>query len=406
MNSPYVPRLAAQTLQRHMSAVPVTTLRGARHAGKSTLARFVGGPSRCFMTLDDPTVAELARRPASLLRGDSPITIAEIQRAPHLLSAIADEAERCDARGRILVTTHSDPVLVPNMADSLRGRGSYLTLWPMTRRELKGLGRAGLWSELFDTPEQRWLDLVASDPVGPEDWRALARRGGLPTPALKLSTSADRATWIESYINCYLERDVRALSNISSPPMLRRILRELATRHDGVTNQAAFARELGVTQPTMHRYLNLMAQTYMLVRLTPLLPARFMRRSVRPRFHCVDTAVGLHLAGWPEPKLAHLKSLVMLDLLVWRDAQISAVDVCYWADRMAGEVDLVAERHPKLIPINVTTAERPSVTEAQGLHMFRLLHGTHSCAGLILHCGMETYWIYPGILAAPWWRVI
>ena len=64
------------------------------------------------------------------------------------------------------------------VAESLAGRASYLTLWPMTRRELRGLGRCGIWEELLATPEAEWRDVVAAQPGEPDDWRELARRGG------------------------------------------------------------------------------------------------------------------------------------------------------------------------------------------------------------------------------------
>ena len=387
-------------------AMQVTTLRGARQTGKATLAQLVGGPDRSFVTLDDPTIGRLVRQPESLFRGEAPLTVAEIQRAPHLLHTLVREAERREARGRVLLTTPISQVVPHESIGGLMGRVSYLTLWPMTRRELLGLGRAGLWSELLGTPEPEWLDLVAADPVGPEDWRVWVAHGGLPAPALKLTSWNERAIWLESYITGYLERDLRALSNIASLPDLRRIMRELALRNGELVNQRHFACGLSVPQPTMHRHLNLLTQSYMLVRLHPLLPSWYLRKTRRPRLYCMDTAVGLHLADWPTPNISHLKSLVLLDLLAWRDAQIWPADVCFWQSHTGREVDFVIDQRNKLLPIAVTTSERPSAAEAWGIDAFRRAHPQRSCAGLLLHGGEDTSWILPGILAAPWWRVI
>ena len=406
MNRSYVPRLAAKTLKHHLSAIPVTTLRGARHTGKATLAKIVGGPHRSFLTLDDPEVARLASRPEAILRGTSPVTIAEIQRNPQLLSAIVDEVDRRDGLGVVLLTAPMNLLALDETIERLRGRGSYLTLWPMTRRELKGLGRAGLWDELLDTPEVAWPDLVVADTVGPEDWRYWVCHGGLPVPALKLTSSVDRAMWMEGYITSYLERDLRAISNVASLPSLRQIMRELALRNGELVNQTHFARQLGVPQPTMHRHLKLLSESYMLVRLRPLVPSRFLRDSRKPRLYFIDTAVGLHLADWPAPNPSHLKSMVLLDLLAWRDAHVGHADVCFWQSYVGDEVDFVLEQRRKLIPITVTTAERPHVRDARGICAFRHEHQDRSCAGLLLHGGEETNWLLPGVLATPWWRVI
>ena len=72
------------------------------------------------------------------------------------------------------------------VSESLAGRASHLTLWPMTRREQQGLGRGGVWGELLDAQDEEWLDLVATHPGEPADWRMLARRSGFLLPALHL----------------------------------------------------------------------------------------------------------------------------------------------------------------------------------------------------------------------------
>ena len=72
------------------------------------------------------------------------------------------------------------------VSESLAGRASYLTLWPMTRREQLGLGRGGIWEELLDAHDDDWLDLVAAQPDARADWRALALRGGFPSPTVQL----------------------------------------------------------------------------------------------------------------------------------------------------------------------------------------------------------------------------
>ena len=78
------------------------------------------------------------------------------------------------------------------VSESLAGRASHLTLWPMSRREQQGLGRGGVWGELLDAQDEEWLDFVATHPGEPADWRMLARRSGFPLPALHLETDQDR----------------------------------------------------------------------------------------------------------------------------------------------------------------------------------------------------------------------
>ncbi|MGH8565615.1 MAG: hypothetical protein ACREXW_16585 [Gammaproteobacteria bacterium] len=79
------------------------------------------------------------------------------------------------------------------VSESLAGRASYLTFWPMARRDQQGLGRCGLWEELAAAEDARWLDLIDADASGPEGWRALARRGGFSTPAVHVTAAAANA---------------------------------------------------------------------------------------------------------------------------------------------------------------------------------------------------------------------
>src|SRR5207302_8451760 len=95
---------------------------------------------------------------------------------------------------------------------------------PMTRREQMGLGRCGLWEKLLLTRDRNWLDVLRSERSPPEDWRALARRGGFPTPAVHMKTQAGRAVWFEGYGRSYLGSDLQALSAISAVPDFRRLV--------------------------------------------------------------------------------------------------------------------------------------------------------------------------------------
>lgn len=387
--------------------MPVAVLSGARQTGKSTLARTTEVPARTFMSLDDPAVAEVAATdPEALLAGAAPVTIDEIQTAPALLRVVKRAVDRARSNGRVLLTGSVNLLTMSSVTESLAGRASYLTLWPMTRREQRGLGRAGLWGELLDASYDRWLDLVSADAVGPEDWKALARRGGFPTPALHLTDDEDRAIWFEGYVRTYLERDLRALSNVASLPDFRRLMRAAALRIGQLVNQSELGRDVGLPQPTVHRHLNLLETSYMLVRVPAFAPNRTSRLIKTPKLYWSDPGLALHLAGAQEPGGQHLECIVLHDLLVWRDVQVRRAEVCYWRTSTGAEVDFVLESGDRLIPVEVKSTTRPGVGDTAGIRAFREAHGKRTRAGLLLHCGTETSWILPGILAVPWWRVV
>ena len=168
--------------------MPAVVVTGARQTGKSTLAEHLVAGKRRYATLDDLDVLDAARRdPEILVGGTSPVTLDEVQREPGLLRAVKRAIDRDRSPGRFLLTGSANLLLMRQVSESLAGRASYLTLWPMTRREQRGLGRCGLWDELLATPDAGWHDLLAAGVDRAEDWRVLARHGGFPTPALALA---------------------------------------------------------------------------------------------------------------------------------------------------------------------------------------------------------------------------
>lgn len=401
-----VPRHAQRTLEAHLRTMPVVVVTGARQTGKSTLAQHLVPGERRFVSLDDLDALDLARRdPDGLIEDGSPVTLDEIQRAPDLLLAVKRAVDRRRRRGAFLLTGSANLLLMRRVSESLAGRASYLTLWPMTRREQRGLGRCGRWEDLIATDERDWPELLRSHDAPDEDWRALARRGGFPVPALRLRTAADRAVWFEGYVRTYLERDLLALSSVSSLPDFRRLMRAVCVQLGQVANQTDLARRLGIPQPTVHRWLNLLEVSYLLVRLPAFALRRAKRLVRRPKLYLGDVGLALHLGGTEEPSGPHLENLVLLDLLCWRDARDDRAEITYWRTASGQEVDLVVEVRGRVLPIEVKATTRPRLADAAGLRAFRTEHGDICRAGLLLHTGSVLDWIAPGVLAAPWWTV-
>ena len=103
---------------------------------------------------------------------------------------------------------------------------------------------------------------------------------------------------------------------------------------------------------------------------------------------------------------AHLENVVLLDLLAWRDARLDRAELLYWRTATGEEVDIVIEAGGRLLPVEVKTTSRPRLRDAAHLRSFRAEYGETARAGLLLHAGGTVDWIAPGVLAAPWWRVL
>jgi hypothetical protein len=402
-----LPRLVGTALSERLRVMPAVVVTGARQTGKSTLAEQLVPGARRYATLDDLDVLDAAQHdPEVLVGGPGPVTLDEVQRAPELLRAVKRAIDRDRKAGRFLLTGWANLLLMRQVSESLAGRASYLTLWPMTRREQRGLGRCGLWDELHNTPDAEWREILAGEKDSAEDWRMLARRGGFPTPALDLTTAADRRIWFDGYVRTYLERDLQDLASISTLPDFRRLMRAACLRMGQLVNQTELGRDVALPQPTVHRWLNLLETSYLLVRLPAYAVNRTKRLIKAPKIYWGDTGLALHLAEAEEPDGAHLENLVLHDLLAWRDARVERAELGYWRTSIGEEVDLVIEAGGKLLPIEVKSTTRPRLSDATHLRTFRAEYGKKARAGLLLHTGNTLEWLAPDVLAAPWWKVL
>lgn len=402
-----LPRALMTPLEFAARTMPVVVVTGARQTGKSTLVRELTSDDRLYLTLDDIDVLDQAKHaPEDLVGRSQRMTLDEVQRAPDLLLAVKRAVDRAKRKGRFFLTGSANLLLMQKVSETLAGRASYLTLWPLTRREQLGLGRAGIWEELLAAKDEDWRDIIKSQNVTAEDWTQLARRGGYPTPALELDSASERAIWFSGYTKTYLERDLQEISAVTALPDLRRLMRAATLRLGQMVNQTELGRDVALPQPSVHRYLNLFETSYQLVRVPAYAVNRTKRLIKTPKMYWCDTGLAMHLAGIDKPTGAHLENLVLIDLLAWREGRKESAEVMYWRTTTNDEVDFVVETGNKLLPIEVKSTSRPRVSDAKHLRTFRSEYGRQSRAALLLHTGSETEWLAPGILAAPWWRVL
>lgn len=406
MNDP-LPRHVVRTLEERLQVMPAVVLTGPRQTGKSTLVQELGPRGRRYVSLDDLDVLDAARRdPDALVGGTTPATLDEVQREPGLLHAVKQAIDRDRRPGRFLLTGSANLLLMQRIGESLAGRASYLTLRPMTRREQQGDGACGLWEELLAARDEEWLELLAEQPDEARDWRALASRGGFPTPAVHMRTAAGRTMWFDGYVRTYLERDLQDLSAVSALPDFRRLMRATALRLGQIVNQTGLGRDVALPQPTVHRYLNLLETSYLLHRLPAYAVNRTKRLVKSPKLYWGDTGVALYLGQGAEPTGAHLENLVLLDLLVWRDTRLGRAELHYWRTTTGEEIDLVIEVGDQLLPVEVKASGRPRMDDVRHLRSFRAEYGEKARSGLLLHAGRTLEWLAPDVLAVPWWRVL
>ena len=408
MTPHYLPRVVEPVLRDALAVMPVTVLTGARQTGKSTLVRSAADTSgRTFLTLDDPTVQDRARNAPDQLLAEGPrLTLDEVQREPSLLLAVKRAVDANRVPGQFLLTGSANLLLLKSVAESLMGRASYVTLWPMTRREQRGLATAGIWSDLLRIDHSAWRERIADQPSAHEPWQSLALRGGYPTPATALPSDDARRIWFDGYVRTWLERDLRDLTAIDRLPDFRRLMTATALRVGGIPQQANMARELGMPPTTVQRYLDVLEMSYQLLRIPAYSVNRTKRLIKSPKLYWSDTGVAMHLAGESTPRGAHLENLVATDLCAWADTQGMRASILHWRTTKGAEVDFVIETAQRVLPIEVKASSRVGTSDARHLESFLDEYASHAQAGLLMYDGPETFWLTRRVLVAPWWKLM
>jgi hypothetical protein len=406
---PILPRAAAAAIERALRTAPVVVLLGARQTGKTTLVRSLPQlAGRPYLTLDDFDLRALAEAdPESVVARAPALVLDEVQRARDLLIAVKRAVDEDPARtpGRFVLTGSTNLLMMERVSETLAGRAVYVNLWPFTRRERLGQGRTGPWSELLAAPFADWRDVLAAEVAPQEDWQAAVRLGGLPVPARDLPDDESRALWFSGYVQTYLERDLQVLRAVENLPDFRRLMRAACLRIGALLNQTELGRDVGIAQPQVHRFLNLMEASYQAIRLPAYAVNRTRRLIKVPRLYWSDTALALFLAGETLPRGAHLENHVLLDLVAWRDVQPRRPEVLYWRTATGVEVDFVIETPARLLPIEVKASARVTTQDARALESFIGEYRDLADGGLVLYDGRDVLPLARHVLAVPWWRV-
>ncbi len=402
----YIERWITPLLQESVRSHPVTILTGARQVGKSTLLRNAE-PFRHwrYHTLDDFDVLAQARRdPQALWAGAETIILDEVQKAPELLSAVKRAVDEQPGKYRFVLSGSANLLLMKQVSESLAGRAVYLVLAPMSLGEIHAVQPPDLLKRLLegDFPQEESL------PQPPPDASEILLRGLMP-PLLTLENPQAWIRWWDGYVATYLERDLRQIAQIEALLDFRKLMELLALRSGQLLNQSELARDAALSQPTAHRYLNLLETTHLFERLPAYTVSHTTRLLKSPKAFLSDPGLAVFLSGYYTPEElrkareygAYFETLMYHHLRLLTHLLVPAGRLFFWRTREGQEVDFVIEHGRKVIAIEIKATAHPGYGDIAGLQAFLRTH-PHALGGLLLHSGSEIRRLDQNILAAPW----
>ena len=406
----YYPRLLYSNLINPASAGKVRIVFGARQTGKSTLMRKLAGPGSVFINLQDRSKRlDLERDPIIFTRQlkalkskQVRVIVDEIQRVPELLNEVQYLYDEFSGRFEFFLTGSSARRLKVSSSNLLPGRSHLYRLCPLLMFERRQ-NRAG-----------KVLPLKPSDSLEPSFPSAgieeLLLYGNLP--GVVLESAPARALTLESYVELYLEEEIRREGLVKNIGAFQQFL-ELAAMESGkIINLTAISRESGVAVTTLRTFYRVLEDTFVGYRIPAY--GRHSRKKIlrTPKFLFFDTGArnaaarlgftdtllktqaGQLFENWVGLELMHRC------LLLGRTYRLS-----FWRTSQQAEVDYILETPGEVIPIEVKWTRRPHESDVRHLKRFLKIYSDRSRRGFIVCRCEQPQQINENIMAVPWQEI-
>lgn len=365
------------SLTRHLRAAlgrsRVVGLIGPRQCGKTTLARgFVSVDSLNYFDLEDPASLARLSEPQTALAGlKGLVVIDEIQRRPELFPVIRVLADRSPLPARFLILGSASPDLLRQSSESLAGRIEIVTMAGLSLAEI-GQSRQA----------RHWL------------------RGGFPQSFLA-RTEADSLAWRKNFIQTFIERDLRQWGVGVPSQALMRFWAMLAHYHGQIWSAAEPARALGISEPTVRKYLDILSGIFMVRQLQPWHVNLKKRQVKAPKIYFRDTGLLHQMLGIRSEKdlLTNPKCGASWEGYVIEET-IKAVEpdeVYYWATHGGAELDLLLIKDGKMAGVECKRTDAPRYTPSMAIAMQDL--GLERMA--VIYPGTKRYSIGKNVSAVP-----
>lgn len=361
----YVKRTIEDFVKSGQDQFPVLLVTGARQVGKTTFLQHIMTPERSYVTLDDPLLLTLAMEEPGIFfqRFTPPLLIDEIQYAPGLLPYIKMEVDRKQLPNPYWLTGSQHFHLMKGVSESLAGRVGIIRLLGLSRREMKGEG--GSSDAFLPTPEGILNRLESGGRLTLRELYRLIWRGSFP--AIALNDGMDRDMFYGSYVQTYLQRDIRDLSRVGDERAFMRFLRAAAARTGQILNMAELARDADVAPNTAKNWLSILETSGIIYLLEPYHTNVTKRLLKTPKLYLLDTGLCSYLTEWSSPETLEagamsgpiLETWIVAELLksYWHNGR--RAPFYYYRDKDKKEIDLLIVQDGKIYPLEFRKSASP-----------------------------------------------
>ena len=367
-----IQRDLAKELRLAAAEYPVLTLLGPRQSGKTTLAR-MEFPNKPWVSLEDPDVrlAAEADPRGFLAQYKHGAIFDEVQRLPLLLSYLQGLVDSDPAKGRFILTGSHQPALHQAIAQSLAGRTALLQLWPFSVNELRQYG---------DLPTA--FDLML--------------RGFFPRVHQE---KLDPARFYSSYLQTYVERDVRSMLQVRDLSVFQKFLTLLAGRIGQVVNLASLSNDVGVSTTALRNWLSVLKASYVVFELPPFFQNIQKRVIKSPKIYFTDVGLASYLLTIRDsaqlardPLRGQLyENMVIADICKNFLNRGERAEIYFYRDTHGNELDLLLRQTEQYVPVEIKSSSTFTTEFLKGIERFRALNAVKTHPGLVLFNGEQAF---------------
>lgn len=358
----YIHRTMENKIRYLSKHFPVVMVCGARQVGKTTLLKYIAETEKNiqYVTLDYPRVRQLAKEDPELFlqQYKTPLIIDEIQYAPELLSFIKIKVDESGENGEYYLTGSQMFHMMNKVSESLAGRVGILSMYSMSRAEIEGRDAAPF------VPGN--IAQFSSDDSISDIFDKILR-GGMP----RMITDSELLPedFYGSYMQTYLERDIRELINIKDESKFVKFISCIAARTSQEVNLSDIARDVEIDRKTADGWLSILVSSGIVFLLKPYSGNTIKRIIKRPKLYFMDTGLACYLSMWNNARALELSAMsgAMFENYVISEIVKGYVNqgidvrsrLCYYRDSNGKEIDLMILENGKIYPIEIKKSADP-----------------------------------------------
>ena len=382
----YISRTIEKAIKQASDFFPAVLITGPRQVGKTTVFENYESKNRNYVSLDILENRDLAKQdPGRFLeRFRAPLLIDEIQYAPELFPYIKSIVDKEKKKGMYWITGSQQFNLMANVTESLAGRIGILNLQGFSQAEKDNMPDTAPFLPVEELLSKKEKTKRGINGIFHRIWKG-------SYPALFKASDKEWKLFYDSYLQTYIERDVKQIVKVSNELLFVNFMKVLAARTSQLLNYANIAGEIGINETTVKSWLSILQTSGLIYLLQPYSNNLTNRIIKTPKVYFLDTGLVCYLTKWNTPETlengafsgAILETYALSEILksYWHNGESPAI--YFYRDKEKREVDIILEENGKLYPLEVKQKSNPNIGDTKNFAILSQFKKEVSTGGVL-----------------------